>query len=226
MRKNEMLGNLDFTSDSDYSYSSEKKNNKKSKKKICKKNTKSKNSKKKSKPKLTKVLPVISPPTLPVIINDEDNATEVLNTIVPKIYNSPSIKRKSEDNVGEKHFKGNNDAESSVFKTNMNENVKLYKNNSNVYAESLKPLSPIIFESSCNSATKSLQYGSKKTSYDNTAPILLDTTVDILPLLNFKPVQKYLNVEQPTLEPILIKPDGKDDCIIEGVFQLFNYSIY
>lgn len=223
-RDPKVLGNLEFTSDSDYSYSSERKKNrrKKSKKKNCTKMMKSKRTPSKKKPtklikenKSTTIVPVVQP----VIIGlaAKNKTKEVLKTILAK-RRSTNLKLKAEESSKQKLFNCNNESMSSVINTKANDNIDLYENNSNnVYAKSPKPLSPIIFET-CTSSSNSLHYGLTKKLFDNTAPILLDTSGDILPLLNFKPGQKYLHDEQPTLEPIHLNPDGKNECIMEGMF--------
>ncbi|VVC37085.1 Hypothetical protein CINCED_3A019289 [Cinara cedri] len=207
-RKNEILKNLDFTSDSDYSYNSEKKKKKKkSKKKICKKNSKSKKSKKKSKEltkeyKPTKMLPIIPSPVMPSldiqppVINSFPN--EVSDGSILQQHYTSHLKRKYEESQREKHFKGHKDLE-TIFGTNSNVDISVHTNKSkNMYKE-LKPLSPIMFD---NLSTNSLK------SFDN-------TTVNLVPLLNFKSGQQRVNVEKLPPEPILLKPHGKDNGIVE-----------
>lgn len=222
MKKNDRIVDaIELTSDSDYSYSSERKSSKKkrSKKKESKRSTKSKKSKKTQKKKSRAKERVVALPLVNLSDEDSDCNIEKIITISPinaNTFNSMDIKRHSEDSQIEKCLKIN-DSESTVFSNISNDYLLFNKDDlyTNTDANLLKPIPPIKLETSCNSTLTNLthQYNTKhqQQTFVKTAPIILSPAVNIIPI---KPGRHYLTVDKPTLEPIR----KKDDNIIEGMF--------
>lgn len=205
------MDDIELTSDSDYSYGSERKNSKKkrSKKKESKKSTKSKKSKKTQNKKSLLKKNV----ALPLNQADEDSESEIekVITLSPIKVNPMDRERQSEDSQIEK-FSKKNDSDSKFPKFNNDFLLQINKDDlyKNTDSKLLKPITPIKYETSCNSSLTN-QFNTKHQSYVNTSSLILSPAVNIIPI---KPVRHYLTVEQPTLEPIR----KKDDNIKEGTF--------
>lgn len=221
---------LSSDSDSDYSYSSDKRNSKKKKlkKKDTKRNKKAKKNKKVPKSKVIKEKN-ITQDTLKQPINSSDDNSQNDNeqniiAVVPINFNtlkSIDIKQHSEEYTGEKGFKRNEDSKSSVLNNCLDNDYLLYKNNDSVYNNTnnnvLKSLQPTKLETSSNSA---LQIKTHNQSYVKTVP-LRSPSINIVPLLNYEPEQKFLHIEPPTNEEDLQINHQVDNNI--GMLKLLNY---
>lgn len=197
-----------FSSDSDYSYNSDRRNGKKkkSKKKESRKSLKSKKSKKTCKTKTTEKKN-ITLPALPLDLSEENNVNEIekvrktLSPINAKNLNSVSLKRHCETSQIEKHFKRNESQSTSVFNNVLSHDYSLYQNND---SNLLKPLTYQF-----NSDTK-------------TSPLLRPSTINLIPITTG---HNYLITEESTLEPIRMKND-EENHIAEGNISVFFYYLF
>jgi len=226
-------------SDSDYSYTSDKR---KSKKKKTKKKTTKKNQNLKNTKKVQTPIPADNKNVISIRNSNKEttiekvattNEIERVVTVLPITVNNVNymnMKRYLEENstVEKKRLKNNDDSEPLVFNNTISNDCLLYKHSENIYTNSglhlLKPLSTINLENKSSSSNGSYQFSSLGQNYVNSLPHTLSSTLNkiiqpTVPLMCFDNGQKYMQVEQqPTLEPIRIRPN-KDDEIFEGMFM-------
>lgn len=209
------------TSDSDYSYNSEKRNNKKkkSKKKDTKKNKKNKKNKKVQKHKVAVEKNVTQHTFVkPLISSDDDSISEgeKIIAVLPMNRNSLkpiNIEQNSEESTGEKRFKRNEEPESSVFNNSLNNDC--YKNNAILYNKNNNVLKlDTAHNTTMKFDTNSIQ------SYIKSIPLMRTPSINLVPLLKYEPGQKFLPIEPSSKEEPIQTNHQKDNINISR-FKLF-----
>lgn len=214
-KKHSILEDIEFTSDSDYCDSSEKRRSKKrkAKKRPTKKNPKSKKNKSS---KSTEKISVASNES----INDTDSTTisfkgnddsiEKIITITPintESLNSKNINRTTEESRVNKYLKNSIKNDSLLSKNGDSVN---YNGHSNVVI--LKPLLPIKSEMPQNASLTNLTTHINKKNQPYMPSVFMSPKIEIV---DRKSTQQLY---PPTLEPIQIKDE--EEYVIDGMFQL------
>jgi len=239
MNKNHKIENADFTSDSDYSYNSDirKSKKKKAKKSYTKKDKKSRKIKniqksesadKKSEISVHKCNAEIKIKKETVVPSITDCKIEKVVTVLPTNANNGNFMSKKrdveEDSIVKEHLKKNEDVSKSLVLNNMLKNDGLLStNNDNIYKTTnlklLRPLPTIKLNNKPSSTNGSLQFNSYINTLPHTRPSSVNSLIKpIVPLLCYESGQNYMQVEQPTLEPIRIKMN-RDDKFYEGMLM-------
>jgi hypothetical protein len=221
------LEDVEFTSDSDYCDSSEKRRAKKrkSKKRETKKNPKSKRNKTS---KLTKNKNVASNETINhtdstnISFKGNDNSITELLDVTPintESLNSMNINRITEESRVNKYLK-KSIKDPTVFNNTLNDCLSSKKgdsvnNNGHSNVVIIKPLLPIKSEMPQNSSLINLTTHIKSKNQPYMPTVFLTPTIEII---DIKSTRKLY---QPTLEPIQIKDE--EEYVIDGMFQFFFY---
>lgn len=225
MRKRRNIDKLS-TSDSDYSYNSEKRNKrKKYKKKVAKKNKKTKKNKKAQKNKMAVEKNITQHNFIEPTIFSDDNISEneKIIDVLPMTRNSlikPIDVLHSEESTGKEHFKIKENPESSVFNSSLNNDY--YKNDA------------IIYNNTNNNVLKSLQSTKLENSefqlnsenLDSFIEEIIEETpsyscVQLPPMLNYEPKQTILPIDSSIKEESLQTNHQKNNEIGINMFKLF-----
>lgn len=225
MRKRRNIEKLS-TSDSDYSYNSEKRNKrKKYKKKNAKKNKKTKKNKKAQKNKMAVEKNITQHNFIEPTIFSDDNISEneKIIDVLPITRNSlikPIDVLHSEESTGKKHFKIKENPESSDFNSSLNNDY--YKNDA------------IIYNNTNNNVLKSLQSTKLENSefqlnsenLDSFIEEIIEETpsyscVQLPPMLNYEPKQTILPIDSSIKEESLQTNHQKNNEIGINMFKLF-----
>jgi len=230
-KKHAVLEHIEFTSDSDYCDSSDKRKAKKrkSKKQKIKKSSKSKKNKTS---KLTEKKYVAPEQTInhtgPTTIRfkESKNSVEKVITISPinaESLNSMKINKITEESRVNKYLKRSLKDSPALNNTQNNDQLLSKKcdnvNNNNAHSNVvlMKPLSPLKLQIPRNSSLTSSTTCINTKNQPYMPSVFISPTLEIVQL---KPETYF----QPTLEPIQIRKE--EEYVIDGMFQLYLYLYY